>query len=161
MKQIEDGNQNLFKNCYCCLKNFHISRKGSNSNLLFCLSSCHIVSVNVLLILCNSWCNYTYGIMRFDLVTFLSATYHVELGLIVCLMRYPQLRVWSGRNIVRMHLFPDHTHILLILPFIPVTFTDHFGSSRCLWIDIYRSRIVVSYLWNLLFIYRKSLLHFV
>ena len=63
---------------------------------------------------------------------------HVELGLLVCFIRNPPSRVHSGRNIVRMQLFPGYTYGLLPLPFIPVNFSDHFGFFRCLWTDTYR-----------------------
>ena len=58
--------------------------------------------------------------MGFDLVSFLPKDYHVELVVIVCVMRYPYLRVLSGRNIVQLHLFPDTAHVLFSFPFIPV-----------------------------------------
>ena len=76
--------------------------------------------------------------MGFDLVSFLPKDYHVELVVIVCVMRYPYLRVLSGRNIVQLHLFPDTAHVSFSLPFIPVILTDHLRSFGCLRTDAYR-----------------------
>ena len=76
--------------------------------------------------------------MGLELVYFLPKDYHVELGLIVFVMRYPYIRVWSGRNIVRLHLFPDTAHVSFSLPFIAVILTDHLGSFGCLRTDAYR-----------------------
>ena len=78
--------------------------------------------------------------MRFGLLTFSPIVGHVELGLMVCLMRYPRSRVQRGRNIVQRHLFLDCSHIFISLPFSTVTFTDYFGSFRCLWEDTCRGR---------------------
>jgi hypothetical protein len=78
--------------------------------------------------------------MGFDFVSFLPTDYQVELGLIVQVMRFLYLRVRSGRNIMRLHLFPDHTHIWIALPFIPVILTDHLGSFECLRTDAYRGK---------------------
>ena len=41
---------------------------------------------------------------------------------------------------MQMHLFPDYTLVLFAVPFIPVMFTDHFGSFRCLWTDTCRGQ---------------------
>ena len=79
-------------------------------------------------------------IMRFGLVTFSAIAGHVELGLIVCRIRYPHSRMRSIGNMVRLHLFFDCSHIFIFLPFIPVIFTDYFGSFRCLWTDTYRGQ---------------------
>ena len=70
--------------------------------------------------------------MGFDLISFLPTEYQVELGLIVHVMRFLYLRVRSRRSIVLLHLFPDHAHVLIALPFIPVILTDHLGSFGCL-----------------------------
>ena len=78
--------------------------------------------------------------MEFDLVSFLPTDYQAELGLIVHVIRYLYLGVRSGRNIVRLHLFPDHAHVLIALPFIPVILTDYLGSFRCLRTDAYRGK---------------------
>ena len=78
--------------------------------------------------------------MGFDLISFLPTEYQVELGLIVHVMRFLYLRVRSRRSIVLLHLFPDHAHVLIALPFIPVILTDHLGSFRCLRTDTYRGK---------------------
>ena len=78
--------------------------------------------------------------MEFDLVSFLPTDYQAELGLIVHVIRYLYLGVQSGRNIVWLHLFPDHAHVLIALPFIPVILTDYLGSFRCLRTDAYRGK---------------------
>jgi hypothetical protein len=77
-------------------------------------------------------------IMRFGLASLSLIKGHVKLGLIVCRIRYPHSRIRSIRNMVRMHLFFDCSHVFIFLPFIPVIFTDYFGSFRCLWTDTYR-----------------------
>ena len=41
---------------------------------------------------------------------------------------------------MQMHLFLDYTLVLFAVSFIPVMFTDHFGSFRCLWTDTYRGQ---------------------
>ena len=63
-----------------------------------------------------------------------------EFGLILCCIRYPHSRMKSIRNMVWLHLFIDCSHVFIFLPFIPVIFTDYFGSFRCLWTDIYRGQ---------------------
>ena len=78
--------------------------------------------------------------MRFGLVSFSPIVGHVELGLIVHLIQYPQSREESGRNIGPLHLLLDCSHVVIFLPFIPVIFTDYFGSFRCLWTDTYRGQ---------------------
>jgi hypothetical protein len=79
-------------------------------------------------------------IMRFGLASLSLVKGHVELGLIVCRIRYPLSRMRSIRNMVRLHLFFDCSHVFIFLPFIPVIFTDYFGSFKCLWTDTYRSQ---------------------
>ena len=78
--------------------------------------------------------------MGFNLVSFLLTDYQVELGLIVQVMQFLYLRVLSDRNIMQLHLFPDHAHVLNALPFIPVILTDHLESFRCLRTDAYRGK---------------------
>jgi hypothetical protein len=78
--------------------------------------------------------------MGFNFVSFLPTDYQVKLGLIMQVMRVLYLRVRSGRNIVWLYLFPDHAHVLIALPFIPVTLTDHLGSFGCLRTDAYRGK---------------------
>ena len=78
--------------------------------------------------------------MRFGLASLSLIKGHVKLGLIVCCIRYPHSRMRSIRNIVRLHLFFDCSHVFIFLPFIPVIFTDYFGSFRCLWTDTYRGQ---------------------
>jgi hypothetical protein len=76
--------------------------------------------------------------MELDAVSFLPMDYQVDLGSIMPVIRYLYLRVRSGRNILRLHLFPDHAHVLIALPFIPVIRTDHLVSFRCPRTDAYR-----------------------
>ena len=92
---------------------------------------------------------------------FLLMACHVELGLLVCFIRNPPSRVHSGRNIVRMQLFPGYTYGLLPLPFILVNFSDHLGFSDVCGQIPTEVRMVVGSLKRPLFIYWKSLLHFV
>ena len=76
--------------------------------------------------------------MEFDLISSLHTDYQVKLGLIVHVIWYLYLGVRSGRYIVQLHLFPDHAHVLIALPFIPIILADHLGSFRCLRTDTYR-----------------------
>ena len=79
-------------------------------------------------------------IMRFSLASLSLIKGHVKLGLIGCRIRYPHSRVRSIRNMVRLHLLFDCSHVFIFLPFIPVIFTDYFWSFRCLWTDTYRGQ---------------------
>ena len=78
--------------------------------------------------------------MRFSLASLSLIKGHAEFGLILCCIRHPHSRMRSIRNIVRLHLFFDCSHVFIFLPFIPVIFTDYFGSFRCLWTDTYRGQ---------------------
>ena len=77
--------------------------------------------------------------MWFDLFSFLYSL-SCPVGLVAYSMKSPPSTVWSGRNIMQMHLFLDYTLVLFAVSFIPVMFTDHFGSFRCLWTDTYRGQ---------------------
>ena len=79
-------------------------------------------------------------IMRFGLASLSFIKGHVKLGLIVCCIWYPHSRMRSIGNMVQLHLFFDCSHVFIFLPFIPVIFTDYFGSFRCLWTDTYREQ---------------------
>ena len=79
-------------------------------------------------------------IMRFGLVSLSPIVGHVKFGLIVWHMQYPHSRMRSIGNMVRLHLFFDCSHVFIFLPFIPVIFTDYFGSFRCLWTGTYRGQ---------------------
>ena len=79
----------------------------------------------------------------------------------MCLLRYSHSRVQSGRNTVCLHLFLDFSHVLIFLPFIPVTLTDYFGlSDACVQI-LTVVKMVVCLIQDILYIYRTSLLEFV
>ena len=78
--------------------------------------------------------------MRFGLASLSLIKGHVKLGLIVCCIWYPHSRMRSIGNMVQLHLFFDCSHVFIFLPFIPVIFTDYFGSFRCLWTDTYRGQ---------------------
>ena len=78
--------------------------------------------------------------MRFSLASLSLIKGHAEFGLILCCIRHPHSRMRSIRNIVWLHLFFDCSHVFIFLPFIPVIFTDYFGSFRCLWTDTYRGQ---------------------
>jgi hypothetical protein len=77
--------------------------------------------------------------MRFGHVSFSPIVGHVEMGLIISLIRHPQSREESRGNIVLLRLFLDCSHVIF-LPSIPVIFTHNFGSFRCLWTDTCRGQ---------------------
>ena len=78
----------------------------------------------------------------------------------MCLKQQPLLEVWSGGNIIQLHLFPGLAHVLFVSPLNSVTWTCLSFPDDSVQIPI-EVRMAGGSLLNFIFIYKKSILKIV